>query len=289
MIAENIISPETYRQGLELAGASHDEVPHAQWSVSPAIPAGHFSSGARNCHDRAMRNNPITWYMTATQHCPYLEGQDMQTVLVDPSVSLGDHHYGRLLAEGFRRSGQFVYRHQCPTCRACVPVRIPVDAFRPNRTQRRCQKRNNDVSVTIVVSPDLGEHMDLLHRYLTARHPGGGMEDMTRMDYAGMLSHRNCGVFLMEFRLGPELLAVAVTDHTPQALSAMYTFFDPGMPERSLGTFAILQQIDQARRQKLPHLYLGYWIPDSEKMAYKTRFQPVEGRTKGTWQRLAPY
>lgn len=235
-----------------------------------------------------MQSSPITWYMTVPQHCPYLDGEEMQTVLVDPTVRLGDHHYGSLLAEGFRRSGQFVYRHQCPTCRACVPVRIPVDAFQPNRTQRRCQRRNHDLVAKNVVNPNLDEHMELLRRYLAARHPGGGMEHMTRSDYVGMLSDRNCGVFLIEFRLGSKLLAVAVTDHTPQALSAMYTFFDPDVPERSLGAFAILQQIDQARRQRLPHLYLGYWIPDSEKMAYKTRFQPVEGRIKGAWQRLAP-
>ncbi len=233
-----------------------------------------------------MQNSPVHWYITAPQHCPYVEGREMQTVLVDPAASLEDHHYGRLLAEGFRRSGQFVYRHQCPSCRACVPVRIPVDAFQPNRAQRRCLRRNADLALRIVTDPDLDEHVELLRRYLAARHPGGGMEHTTRTDYLGMLSDRNCGVLLLEFRRGPRLLAVAVTDHTPQALSAMYTFFDPDVPDRSLGTLAILHQIQEARRQGRAHLYLGYWIPDSEKMAYKTRFQPVEGRVTGTWRRL---
>ena len=235
-----------------------------------------------------MQSSPIHWYMTAPQHCPYLEGREMQTVLVDPAVSLEDHHYGRLLAEGFRRSGQFVYRHQCPSCHACIPVRIPVDRFRPNRGQRRCLRRNDDLTVRTVMRPDLDEHMELLRRYLADRHPGGGMEHTTRGDYIGMLSDRNCGVLLTEFRLGPRLLAVAVTDHTPQALSAMYTYFDPDVPERSLGTFAILHQVQEARRRGLPHLYLGYWIPGSRKMAYKARFQPVEGRVSGAWRRLTP-
>jgi arginine-tRNA-protein transferase len=235
-----------------------------------------------------MQSRPIHWYMTAPQHCPYLEGREMQTVLVDPAVNLEDHHYGRLLAEGFRRSGQFVYRHQCPSCDACVPVRIPVDLFRPDRGQRRCLKRNGDLTVRTVLRPDLDEHMDLLRRYLGARHPAGGMENTTRTDYVGMLSDRNCGVLLTEFRLGPRLLAVAVTDRTPQALSAMYTFFDPDARERSLGTLAILHQVREARRQGLPHLYLGYWIPGSGKMAYKNRFQPVEGRVNGAWRRLPP-
>lgn len=233
-----------------------------------------------------MQNRPIHWYITAPQDCPYVEGREMQTVLVDPTVSLEDPHYGQLLAQGFRRSGTFVYRHQCASCHACIPVRIPVDAFRPDRSQRRCLRRNADLAVQIVKDPDLDEHMHLLQRYLDARHPGGGMEDTTHADYVGMLSDRNCGVLPLEFRRGPRLLAVAVTDRTPQALSAMYTFFDPDVPERSLGTLAILHQIQEARRQELAHLYLGYWIRGSGKMGYKTRFQPVEGRISGTWRRL---
>lgn len=233
-----------------------------------------------------MQNSPINWYLTAPQTCPYLEDREMQTVLVDPALNLEDRHYGDLLARGFRRSGQFVYRHQCPRCNACVPVRIPVHEFRPNRAQRRCLRRNADLDAGIVTQPDLDEHVQLLRRYLASRHPGGGMEHTTRTDYAGMLSDRNCGVLLIEFRRGPVLLAVAVTDHTPQGLSAMYTFFDHDLPERSLGTFAILQQLEEARHRDLPHLYLGYWIPGSGKMGYKTRFQPVEGLIGERWQRL---
>lgn len=235
-----------------------------------------------------MQSSPINWYMTAPQACPYLEDREMQTVLVDPVVSLEDRHYGQLLARGFRRSGQFVYRHQCPRCNACVPVRIPVHEFRPSRVQRRCLRRNADLDARIVTQPDLDEHVRLLRRYLVSRHAGGGMEDTTRADYAGMLSDRNCSVLLIEFRRGPILLAVAVTDQTPQGLSAMYTFFDPDPRERSLGTFAILHQIEEARCRTLPHLYLGYWIPGSEKMGYKTRFRPAEGLIGGGWQRLDP-
>ncbi|AGA31948.1 Arginine-tRNA-protein transferase [Thioalkalivibrio nitratireducens DSM 14787] len=233
-----------------------------------------------------MQTHPIQWYITAPQPCPYLQGREMQTVLVDPAARLRSDHYGRLLGEGFRRSGQFVYRHQCPSCRACIPVRIPVTKFRPGRAQRRCLHRNADLDVRHVRRPDLDEHMTLFRRYLDARHPGGGMESTTRDDYAGMLSERACGVLLFEHRLGSELLAVAVTDVTPRGLSAMYSFFDPNRPERSLGTYAILRQIDEARRMGLPHLYLGYWIPGSEKMDYKTRFRPVEGRANGAWRRI---
>ena len=233
-----------------------------------------------------MRNTPIQWYLTAPQNCPYLEGREMQTVLADPAASLGAPRYGHLLAEGFRRSGRFVYRHHCPACSACVPVRVPVDQFRPDRSQRRCLHRNSDLQLQITAVPDIDEHMALFRRYLLARHPGGGMDALTPDDYADMLSDRHSDVFLIECRLGGDLLCVAVTDATPDGLSAMYTFFDPDHGRRSLGSYAILLQIGETLRRGLPHLYLGYWIPDSPKMAYKTRFQPCEGLAGGAWRPL---
>lgn len=231
-----------------------------------------------------MRSNTIQWYLTAPQSCPYLDGREMQTVLADPAARLGASRYGHLLAEGFRRSGRFVYRHQCPACSACVPVRVPVSRFRPDRSQRRCLQRNADLQLQITTAPDLHEHMALFRRYLLARHPGGGMATMTPDDYADMLSDRHCDVFLIECRLDRDLVAVAITDATPLGLSAMYTFFDPDHGARGLGSFAILLQIGETLRRGLPHLYVGYWIPDSPKMAYKTRFQPAEGLIGGTWR-----
>jgi leucyl-tRNA---protein transferase len=234
-----------------------------------------------------MRASPMHWYLTQPQTCPYLEGRQMQTVLVDPAVSLGVRRYGLLLEEGFRRSGRFVYRHECPACTACVPVRVPVERFRPARAQRRCLRRNEDLQVRLAERPDLDEHMDLFLRYLEARHPEGGMERTSRNDYAGMLDDRHCDVLLIECRMDGQLLAVAVTDATPRGLSAMYTFFDPDHPARGLGSFAILLQIAETLRRGLPHLYLGYWIPGSAKMAYKTRFRPAEGLIDGTWRPLS--
>ncbi|WP_019625901.1 arginyltransferase [Thioalkalivibrio sp. ALJT] len=243
-----------------------------------------------------MQEHPIRWFITAPQACPYLDDREMQSLLVDPAVSLGGRRFGQLLAEGFRRSGQFVYRHHCACCNACVPVRIPVRAFRPNRSQRRCLSRNHDVTVTLTRPPDqagpgptadLDEHMPLFSRYLSSRHTGGGMEQMGREDYAGMLTHRNGPVDLIEFRHADRLIAVAVTDRTPQGLSAVYSFFDPDQPRRGLGTLAILTQVVHARRLGLHYVYLGYWIAQSPKMEYKTRFQLLEGRVNGTWEQLA--
>lgn len=235
-----------------------------------------------------MRSNPIQWYLTALQNCPYIGGREMQTVLADPAASLGARRYGRLLAEGFRRSGRFVYRHQCPSCSACVAIRLPVAQFQPDRSQRRCLRRNADLELQIAAAPDIDEHMALFQRYLLARHPGGGMDSLSRDDYADMLNDRHCDVFLIECRLGGNLVCVAVTDATPDGLSAMYTFFDPDQAARSLGSYAILLQIAETLRRGLPHLYLGYWIPDSPKMAYKTRFRPCEGLLGGLWRPLPP-
>lgn len=234
-----------------------------------------------------MRSNPIRWYLTAPQICPYLEGQEMQTVLADPTARLGGQRYGRLLSEGFRRSGRFVYRHHCAACSACIPVRVPVARFRPDRSQRRCLLRNADLQLRIAAAPDIEEHMTLFKRYLRTRHPGGSMDALTSDDYADMLNDSHSDVLLLECRLGADLVCVAVTDATPDGLSAMYTFFDPDHAARSLGSYAILLQIGETLRRGLPHLYLGYWIADSRKMAYKTRFQPCEGLLGGAWQPLS--
>lgn len=164
----------------------------------------------------------------------------MQTVLANPSASLGARRYGVLLAQGFRRSGRFVYRHQRPFCSACIPIRLPVGRFQPNRSQRRCLQRNEDLDLRVVDTPDMDEHMSLFRRYLRARHPGGGMDTLSRDDYADMLNDRHSAVLLIECRLHHELIAVAVTDATPDGLSAMYTFFDPDHRGRSLGSYVSL-------------------------------------------------
>ncbi|WP_019021614.1 arginyltransferase [Thioalkalivibrio sp. ALE23] len=241
-----------------------------------------------------MQESPIRWYLTAPQPCPYItDGREMQSLLVDPEARLDAAGFGALLAEGFRRSGRFVYRHHCPACDACVPVRIPVAAFRPNRSQRRCLRANADLDIDYRAPPgagdgrteaDLDEHMPLFLRYLRNRHAGGGMEQMNREEYAGMLTERSAPVELLEFRRAGQLLGVAITDRTPQGLSAMYTFYEPDLPARALGTFGILCQIEHARNLGLPHVYLGYWIPNAPRMDYKIRFRPAEGRRGGAWR-----
>lgn len=234
--------------------------------------------------DNPSSGQSLTCYLTAPQLCPYLPGREMQTIITDPSVALGEQRFGQLLAAGFRRSGHYVYQPRCRGCQACIPVRVPVARFAPNRAQRRCLRANADLDLRLNAKPDWENHFVLLQRYLAARHVGGGMQDMSLPDYQNMLTDRHCPVLLLELYAQQALIAVAVTDVTPQGLSALYTFFAPEYPERSLGTLAILAQIDEAQRRGLDHLYLGYWIRDSAKMAYKTRFQPCEGLLGHRWQ-----
>jgi leucyl-tRNA---protein transferase len=233
-----------------------------------------------------MNAKPIQWYLTAPQDCPYLEGRETRSLLVDPAFRLDGSGYGELLERGFRRSGRFVYRHQCAACTECVAVRVPVAQFRPNRSQRRCLRRNADLEVGLASRWDLAEHVDLLARYLQARHAGGGMDETALETYRDMLDDRHGEVRVLESRLQGKLLAVAITDQTPRGLSAVYTFFDTSLPARGLGNFSILQQIRETTRLGLPHLYLGYWIPGSPKMGYKSRFRPIEGLVDGVWQGL---
>ncbi|MCG5510880.1 arginyltransferase [Ectothiorhodospira lacustris] len=229
------------------------------------------------------QHESLIFYATAPDTCPYLEDRKMVSLFADPGGPMDVGIYGELLHNGFRRSGNHVYRHQCPHCRACVPYRIPVAHFTPDRSQRRALKRNEGLSIITHEAGFDSEHYHLYTLYVTQRHRGGGMDNPTPESYLGFVTSRWCRTWLVEFREDGRLLGVAVVDRLPDALSAVYTFFDPAARARSLGTLAILWQIRRAREEGLPHVYLGYWNAQSPKMAYKNRFQPGEGLINGIW------
>jgi arginine-tRNA-protein transferase len=218
----------------------------------------------------------------SSHSCGYLPARNARSAFVDPAFPLSDALYGALLDQGFRRSGNYAYRPMCLMCRSCRSVRIVAAAFRPDRSQRRCLRINADLDLRQVQR--LGEeHYALYRSYLQARHPGGGMDPEDAEAFREFLG---CGwgrTEFWEYRRGEQLLGVSVVDRVPQGYSAVYTFFDPGQPQRSLGTYAILRQVEQARLQDLPYVYLGYWVPDSEKMDYKKRFQPLEVLLPSGW------
>ena len=227
-------------------------------------------------------------FHTGEHVCGYFPDRIARDLVIDPRDPQLAQHYSTALGWGFRRSGDLVYRPHCRGCRACLAVRIPVHEFTPSRSQRRCLARNVDLDVRIVPAQYDDEHLTLYRRYLRSRHPGGGMDEHGAAEFEQFLVGRWSDGRFLELRehASQQLLAVAVTDRVERALSAVYTFYDPDQPMRGLGTLAILHQIAWAKRDRYPHLYLGYWIAGHEKMDYKRRFQPLQGFDGRQWRQL---
>lgn len=237
-----------------------------------------------------MFSDSLELYITASHECPYLAGRKATNLLVDPGFSMDMRTYNRLINKGFRRSGGDVYRPCCYRCQSCVSTRIPVQEFRPNRSQRRNRRDNSDLTVHINTSGFKPEYSDLYLRYIRSRHAGGGMDEDTPASFASFILTSWCETALLEFRSGDVLLAVAATDRLQQGLSSVYTFFDPAEgAERGLGTFALLWQIEWAATLGLPYVYPGYWIAESPKMNYKARFRPIKGYIDDQWVELPEF
>lgn len=225
-------------------------------------------------------------YLTAPYPCSYLTGREARSQVATPYSLIDTTVYSELVRLGFRRSGLFVYRPRCDLCRACLPVRVLVDAFRPNRSQRRCARRNADLSMEIRPLAFDEVHYRLYRRYLCTRHAGGGMDQDDREQYRNFLLRSQVDSVLLEYRLDGEVVMVSLVDRLLDGLSAVYTFFEPGLPQRGLGVYGVLAQIDLARRLALPYLYLGYWIEESPKMNYKRHYRPLEAYAEGVWSVL---
>lgn len=226
----------------------------------------------------------ITLVSSPPHLCNYLDEQRSQTVFVYPTDQLNTSIYSQLIKQGFRRSGDDVYVPHCPHCNACIPARLAVKEFKPNRSQQRCWKKNSQTKA--VVKPAIFEqaHYDLYLRYQRTRHRGGEMAESSREDYFNFLSSAWCDTVFVEFSINDQLVGVAVVDQLDNALSAVYTFFDPDFSDYGLGVFAVLWQIDYARQLQKEFVYLGFWIKACQKMSYKSNYQPLQILRDQQWQ-----
>ena len=215
--------------------------------------------------------------------CSYLPEQEERLLVFmsDTQPTIGEYDF--LIGAGFRRSGTQVYRPHCSSCNACESIRLPVNTFTASKSQKRIMKRNQDLKIRISHS-DQPEYYPLYESYINQRHADGSMYPATLEQYQGfVLSPWNNALFI-EIYANDELIGVAVTDNLASSLSALYTFFKPGEQQRSLGTFAILQQIELAKSLNKPFLYLGYQIDTCQKMSYKQNFLPHERFFDDKWQ-----
>ncbi len=207
-------------------------------------------------------------------------------MFVDPRATVDKKLYSQLTALGFRRSGSHYYRPHCEHCSACIPVRLNVNHFRPDRGQRRVVRQNEDLTFNLVRAELTEAYYELYARYIEQRHHDGDMYPPSREQFSSFLVEGATESYFLEMRKNKTLIGLAVIDALDDGLSAIYTVFDPDEEHRSLGTMAVLWQIDEARRCQLPYLYLGYWIRECRKMSYKTRFRPIEALLNGHWQTL---
>ena len=226
----------------------------------------------------------IRLFATQAHPCSYLPDKEATTIFIDPDYQHSQHSYSVLSEQGFRRSGDHVYKPQCQSCNACMACRVRAHDFKPNRSQRRVFKANKDLTVSVAEQLDMERYFPLYERYINQRHSDGDMYPASQDQLESFLTQAWGTTRYIEFSSPKKLLAVAVVDFLDDAMSAIYTFFDPEENSRSLGNLAILWQLQYAKRLAIPWVYLGYWIKDCDKMNYKQRYQPLQIHHLGEWK-----
>ena len=228
----------------------------------------------------------IKLFTTQTHACSYLPGEEARTLFIDPEYQVSTEFHTHLSEIGFRRSGAHMYRPHCSNCQHCVACRVMVDNFQPNKRFRRILRRNEDLRIETVDAIDTDEYYNIYASYINNRHKDGDMYPATREQFESFLVQNCDSTLFYRVSVGDKLIAVMIADLLSNGLSAVYTYYEIEEQKRSLGNFAILWQIEEARRRGLPYVYLGYWIRDCEKMNYKLQYRPIELLLNQRWIRL---
>ena len=222
-------------------------------------------------------------YITPAHPCSYLASEEAQTLFVDPRKIISSQLYSGLTERGFRRSGSHIYKPHCENCNKCIPIRLDVSTFRANKTQRRVLKQNSDLECRVEKTEFTKTSYTLFEKYIEARHKDGDMYPATEDQFKSFLLSPWGNTHSVNFYLEGALVSSAVTDIQLRSISAIYTFFEPDQSNRSLGTLSILKQIELASSLSRKHVYLGYWINESDKMDYKKNYRPNEQLIDGYW------
>ena len=230
----------------------------------------------------------IPLFLTDRHPCSYLDDEYAQPAFVHPVFEMTTAIYSELIKQGFRRSGDEVYSPHCPDCSACIPTRLRVHEFIPSRSQKRCRQKNLGTRVLVKPAEFNQSHFEMFLRYQQARHNEGSMASSGEADYINFLKSSWCDTHFVEFSIGDELAAIAVVDRLDNALSAVYTFFEPKFSGYSLGVYAVLWQIEWAKQLQKEFLYLGYWIKQCKKMSYKSEYQPLQVLRDKRWVAQKP-
>lgn len=236
------------------------------------------------------------FYVTASQPCPYLDGKTERKLFTGLQEDHGNMLNDALSKQGFRRSQNVLYRPSCANCAACLSARIRVADFKPSKSHRRVLRKNANIHREGHTAWATEEQYELFTAYLNQRHANGGMADMDILEFAAMVEETPVQTRVVEYFHADEngkrgaLTAASLTDILDDGLSMVYSFFDPDSSPNSPGTFMILDHIEIAREMGLEYVYLGYWVPGSEKMDYKSRFSGLELYMGNRWVRTdAPH
>ena len=226
----------------------------------------------------------IKFYVTKNYSCGYIKGQDAQSIVATPYKNVNSKNFKSFISQGFRRSGQYVYKPNCKNCKACIPIRLLASNFKASRSQKRLKKYLNKLSVKLLPLNFNEEHYNLYVNYQNKRHRNNDKSEDDVADYNDFLINSNVNSKLVEFRLNDQLKMITIIDIIDDGISAVYTFYDCSDQKLSLGTMSIIWLLELCKKESLPFLYLGYWIHESQKMKYKTNFKPYELMIEGVWQ-----